>query len=135
MIIGEPLVTPQELADRLGETFSDAATINQAKAFIAEASARVRAAGSAGWTRTNVPEIAYHICLAAAARGFLNPAGIDSERADSLQITRSKAATSGTELTELERSELAAAAASSRGGIFSIPITRGDIATSDRTIV
>lgn len=134
MIIGEPLVTTQELADHLGESLTDAVAINQAKSFIAQASARVRAAGSASWNRTNCPEIAYHTCLAAAARGYLNPAGIDSERADSLQLTRSKAATSGTELTELERQELAAAA-SSGGGIFSVPITRGDIMTSDRTIV
>lgn len=133
MIIGEPLVVPQELADHLGEQLSEI-NQSQARSFIAQASARVRAAGSATWNRTNCPEIAYHICLAAAARGYLNPAGIDSERADSLQFTRNKAATSGTELTELERSELAAAANSSSGGIWSIPISRGDTMTSDRTI-
>lgn len=133
MIIGEPLVTIQELANHLGESNSEL-NQDQAKSFIAQASARVRAAGSFSWDRTNCPEIAYHICLAAAARGYLNPAGIDSERADSLQFSRSKAATSGAELTELERSELAAAAGT-RGGIKTLRISRGDVMSNDRIIV
>lgn len=106
MIIGSQLVTVRELSDHINEPIESEADKAQARSFIREASANVRSAGDSEWTRLNCPEVAFTIALAAAARGYLNPAGYDSERSDTNNLNRGERATNGTQLTREEKADL-----------------------------
>ena len=130
MIPGALLVTVKELSDYINEPIDTDEDQAQATKFIQAASAKVRSAGDSTWSRYNCPEIAWTVCLEAAARGYHNPAGFDTERADTLNQGRSDMFAAGTTLTKEER-ELLEAEVGFSNGIFSIRFVRPDTVTED----
>jgi len=128
MFVGALLVTVRELSDYINEPIDTDEDQAQATQYIRAASAKVRAAGDATWTRWNCPEIAWTVALEAAARGYQNPAGLDVERADTLNLSRHDMFAVGTTLTKEER-ELLAAETGSGQGIISVSFYRPDTMT------
>lgn len=72
--IGEPIETPEDLA--------------LAEAMLESASNWVRVHSGQDWSAADAPSIAVTITIAAAARGYQNPAGYREERADAAFIKR-----------------------------------------------
>lgn len=101
----EPLATVERLAARVGEPIASTEDIALAEEVLAEASALVRHYGRAWPDPSTAPAVATAITVAAAARGYLNPAGMQMERSDSATFNRHDEYASGCSLT---RSEIAA---------------------------
>lgn len=124
--IGEPIETPEEIAS--------------ANEMLESASDWVRFyAGQDTWTAETAPGIAITIAIAAAARGYLNPAGYDEERADASTFKRGDEGgwSIGAKPTPDEIAALRTFNTNSRGRITSVPMTNPERfrARSDRVKV
>lgn len=116
-----PLATVERLAARVGEPITDAGDIALAEEVLAEASALVRHYGRAWPDPSTTPAVATAITVAAAARGYLNPAGMQMERSDMATFNRHDEYASGCSLT---RAEIAALKEYNiNGGIISVGLT------------
>lgn len=101
------LATPEQVSARVGEPIESAEEISLAEAMLMEASAWVRHYSGRTWpTREVAPEVAVAITAAAAARGYMNPAGYDMERGDMSTFNRVTEYAAGTQLTKSEISML-----------------------------
>lgn len=97
------LGTVAQIAARIGEPIIEPDDIQLAVAVLNEASEQIRHyAQQPYWTAETAPAVAVTIAVAAAARGFLNPSGFDSERGDMVTFNRSKDYVSGANLTAQE---------------------------------
>lgn len=97
------LATVGQIAARIGEPISDADDVQLAAAVLTEASEQIRHyAQQPFWTAATAPPVAVTICVAAAARGYLNPSGFDMERGDMVTFNRNKEYVSGANLTPQE---------------------------------
>jgi hypothetical protein len=97
------LATVGQVAARIGEPITTAEDVQLAAAVLNEASEQIRHyAQQPYWTAETAPAVAVTICVAAAARGFLNPSGFDMERGDMVTFNRSKEYVSGANLTAQE---------------------------------
>lgn len=77
------LATPDQLGNRIGEIIESSEDLMLAQEMLESASNWVRFySGQDGWNAINAPALAVSITIAAAARGYLNPAGYLEERAD-----------------------------------------------------
>ena len=77
------LATPEQLSGKVGEAIESPEELALAQEMLESASNWVRFyAGQDGWNMVNAPALAVTIAIAAAARGYLNPAGYLEERAD-----------------------------------------------------
>lgn len=119
-----PLATVERLAARVGEPIASAEEIALAEEVLAEASALVRHYGRAWPDPSTTPAVATAITVAAAARGYLNPAGMQMERSDSATFNRSDESAAGCALTRAEISALKEY--NIGGGIISIGLTNAD---------
>jgi hypothetical protein len=91
------------VAARIGEPISSAEDVQLAASVLNEASEQVRFyAQQPYWTSETAPPVAVAIAVAAAARGYLNPAGMDMERGDMVTFNRTKDYVSGAALTAQE---------------------------------
>lgn len=132
------LATVGQIAARIGEPISTADDVKLAAAVLNEASEQVRHyAQQPYWTAETAPPVAVTICVAAAARGFLNPSGFDMERGDMVTFNRSKDYVSGANLTAQEISIIKALGRS--GNVRSVslhncdrPIPRSRTMAEDR---
>ena len=99
----EHLATPELVSARVGEPIESEEEISLAGAMLMEASAWVRHYGGQPWPTMEVaPAVAVAITAAAAARGYLNPAGFDMERGDMSTFNRVREYAAGTQLTTSE---------------------------------
>lgn len=97
------LATVGQVAARIGEPISSAEDVQLAASVLNEASEQIRFyAQQPYWTAETAPPVAVAICVAAAARGFLNPSGFDMERGDMVTFNRTKDYVSGAALTAQE---------------------------------
>jgi hypothetical protein len=97
------LATVGQVAARIGEPITTAEDVQLAASVLNEASEQIRFfAQQPYWTAETAPPVAVAICVAAAARGWLNPSGFDSERGDMVQFNRTKEYVSGAALTAQE---------------------------------
>lgn len=121
----EHLATPEQVAARIGEPIESAEEIALAEAMLMEASAWVRHYGGQTWpVINNAPAVAVAITAAAAARGYMNPAGYDMERGDMSTFNRIAEYAAGTQLT---KSEIAMLKPFNRqGGIVSVSTVNAD---------
>lgn len=119
-----PLATVERLAARVGEPITEAEDIALAEEVLAEASALVRHYGRAWPDPETTPAVATAITVAAAARGYLNPAGMQMERSDAATFNRVEEYASGCSLTRAEISALKEY--NINGGIISIGLTNPD---------
>jgi len=77
------LATPEQLSNKVGEAIQTPEDLALAQEMLESASNWVRFyAGQEAWNMVNAPALAVTITIAAAARGYLNPAGYLEERAD-----------------------------------------------------
>lgn len=83
-----PLATVQDLEERIGEAIEDETDTRLALAMLRAASAQVRFYGLPWVDAATAPAIAVEITISAAARGYLNPANLITERADSATLMR-----------------------------------------------
>jgi hypothetical protein len=97
-----PLATVERLAARVGEAIDSPEEIALAEEVLAEASALVRHYGRAWPDPETTPAVATAITVAAAARGYLNPAGMQMERSDTATFNRHDDYAVGCELTKAE---------------------------------
>ena len=119
-----PLATVDRLAARIGEPIESAEEIALAEEVLAEASALVRHYGRAWPDPNTTPAVATAITVAAAARGYLNPAFFSMERSDMATFNRSDENASGCALTRAEIAALKEYNLSS--GIVSIGLSNPD---------
>lgn len=97
------LGTVAQIAARIGEPITAPEEIQLAVAVLNEASEQIRHyAQQPYWTAESAPAVAVTIAVAAAARGFLNPSGFDSERGDMVTFNRQKDYATGASLTAQE---------------------------------
>lgn len=97
------LGTVAQIAARIGEPITAPEDIQLAIAVLNEASEQIRHyAQQPFWTAETAPPVAVTIAVAAAARGFLNPAGFDMERGDLVTFNRNKDYVTGANLTAQE---------------------------------
>lgn len=120
-----PLASVAQLADHTSVAIATDEAVALAQSMLVAASARVRAAGSDTWEDFDAPDIAIAVTLDAAARGFLNPAGYQTERGNMVTIIRGDSATEGVALTAGEE-ELCRVAAGGTG-LGVVKINRNDI--------
>ena len=84
------LATPDRVANKIGEPIESLEELALAEEMLESASNWVRMyAGQPEWTAQTAPALAVTICIAAASRGYLNPAGYMEERADTAFVKRS----------------------------------------------
>lgn len=102
----EPLAGITRLAARVGEPIEAAEDIALAEEMLEAASAEVRFYGLDWPDEASAPAVAVNITLAAAARGFQNPAGFLKERSDMANLERGEAYAAGVELTPSEQAKL-----------------------------
>lgn len=96
--MAEPLATVERVAARAGEKIETPEEVALAREMLEAASNEVRHYGR-NWLRPeDAPAVAVTITVAAAARGYLNPGGIGTERADAVNFGRGDEYTKGTEL-------------------------------------
>lgn len=119
------LATPEQVAARVGEPIESAEEIALAEAMLMEASAWVRHYGGQSWAVSNVvPGVAVAITAAAAARGYMNPAGYDMERGDMSTFNRIAEYAAGTQLTKAEIAMLKPF--NRQGGVVSVSAVNDD---------
>lgn len=121
----EHLATVEQVAGRTTETIETADEIALAEAMLTEASAWVRHHGGMAWpTIALAPEVAVAITAAAASRGYMNPAGFDSERSDMSHFNRVAEYAAGTQLTKSEIAMLKPF--NRRGSVVSVGLSNSD---------
>lgn len=121
----EHLATVDHVRARTAESIETAEELALADAMLLEASAWVRHYGGMSWpTRSVAPEVAVAITAAAAARGFLNPAGFDMERSDMSTFNRIPEYAAGTQLSKSEIAMLRPF--NRRGGVVSVGLSNSD---------
>lgn len=121
----EHLATVEMVQARTTETIETADEIALAEAMLVEASAWVRHHGGMAWpTMAQAPEVAVAITAAAASRGYMNPAGFDSERSDMSTFNRIPEYAAGTALTKSEIAMLKPF--NRRGGVVSVGLSNSD---------
>lgn len=121
----EHLATVEQVSARCAEEIITADELALADAMLLEASAWVRHHGGQAWpTIAQAPEVAVAITAAAASRGFMNPAGYDSERSDMSTFNRIPEYAAGTQLTKSEIAMLKPF--SRRGGVVSVGLSNSD---------
>ena len=120
----EPLATLDRLAARVGEPIVSDAEIALANEVLAEASALVRHYGLPWPDPTTAPAVAVSIAVAAAARGYLNPAGYQSERGDTAMFQRIEEYASGCSLSTAEIAALKEY--NPRHGVLSVGVYNND---------
>jgi len=119
------LATVAQVEARLGEPIEEPDDIALAEAVLEEASNLVRFyAQQPLWTAGTAPAVAITICVAAAARAYLNPAGFDMERGDMVTFNRNKDYVAGAALTSQEISIVRALGV--RGNVRSVGLTNCD---------
>lgn|GEM_PF-3801166 len=119
------LGTVAQLAARIGEPIETLDDIELAMAVLEEASNLVRFyAQQPGWTAETAPAVAITIAVAAATRGFLNPAGFDFERGDMVTFKRPTEYSSGCALTAGEVTVVKALG--HKGNVRSVGVTKSD---------
>lgn len=97
------LATVERVAARIGEAITEPELIALAQEMLEAASAAVRHYGGQAWPDPEkAPAVAVTITVGAAARGFLNPAGLDMERGDAVTFNRGESFVAGVELTRAE---------------------------------
>lgn len=115
------LATVAQLAARVGEPISEPLDVALAESVLGEASENVRFYGRQSWPlASDAPPMAIAITVAAASRGYQNPAGFDMERGDMVTFNRGKNYTAGCELTAGEIAQLKTLGGG--GGIRSVPL-------------
>lgn len=128
--MAQPLATIERVAARAGEKIETPEEVALAQEMLEAASAEVRHHGRNWLTPEDAPAVAVTITVAAAARGYLNPGGLGSERADAMNFGRADDYTKGTELWPSEIRMLRPY--SGRGGIQSASLYN-DIALTTRS--
>lgn len=111
----EPLATVERLAARIGEPIESDEDLLLANSVLIEASTWVRSYGCDWWTAENAPAVAVSFTVSAAARGYQNPGGFDSERAEVVTLGRADDYAKGTELTAAEIDAIQRAAGKRKG--------------------
>lgn len=76
------------IANRIGESIETPEELALAEEMLESASNWVRHYAAQEWTAANAPSLAVTITVAAATRGYLNPAGYLEERADTTFVKR-----------------------------------------------
>lgn len=119
------LATVDHVAARIGEAIEEPDDIELAEAVLEEASNLVRFyAQQPLWTQSTAPAVAVTIAVAAAARAYLNPSGMDMERGDMVTFNRSKEYVAGAALTASEISIVKALGR--QGNVRSVGLTNSD---------
>ena len=119
------LATTEQVAARVGEPIETDEEKALAEAMLMEASAWVRHYGGQTWLTPEVaPAVAVAITAAAAARGWLNPAGFDMERGDMSTFNRVAEYAAGTQLTKAEIAMLKPF--NRRAGVVSVGVSNPD---------
>ena len=126
----EPLATVARLSARVGEAIESVEELALAGEVLAEASALVRHYGRPWPFPATAPAVATSITVAAAARGYLNPAGYQMERGDMATFNRVEEYASGCALTRAEIAALKEYNVNS--GIVSIGLVNNDRPMSTR---
>lgn len=108
------------MAALAGGTIITQDDVNLAYQMLLMASLEATRVGSAGWTRTNVPIGVSAIVTQAAARGFMNPRGLETEGNGDLRYGLGDQYVKGAELTSSERRQIKSMAG--RAGFVAIPI-------------
>ncbi|WP_024816964.1 MULTISPECIES: hypothetical protein [unclassified Arthrobacter] len=103
------LATIERVAARVGEgVITEPELIALAEEMLDAASAQVRHYGGQAWPDpATAPAVAVTITVAAAARGYMNPAGLDQERGDAVNFNRGDSFVEGVALTKAEQDMLA----------------------------
>lgn len=84
------LATPDRISNKIGEPIETVEEVALAEEMLESASNWVRMyAGQPDWTAASAPDLAVTIVIAAASRGYMNPAGYLEERADVAFVKRS----------------------------------------------
>lgn len=97
------LGTVDQVAARVGEAITDEDDTLLAEACLDEASALVRFYAQQAWPDPLLaPPVAVAIAIAAAARAYQNPSGLNQERADMVSVKRDDKFAMGCELTPSE---------------------------------
>jgi hypothetical protein len=121
----EHLATIDQLAARSTETIETEDELALADQMLFEASAWVRHHSGQAWpTMAQAPQVAVAITAAAASRGYMNPAGFDSERSDMSTFNRIPEYAAGTQLTKSEIQMLKPF--NRKGGLVSVGLTNSD---------
>lgn len=121
--------TVADLAARAGEPIDTPEDIALAKSLLAIVSAQIRMHGDAWPSPVLAPDICWAICVAAAARGYENPAQYSLERGDMQTLQRGDNAAAGEELT---KQEIRAIKAASLNGSFWIVAVERPVIVSDK---
>lgn len=126
----QPLATIERLAARIGEPITSEEDIALANEVLVEASNWVRSYGLPWPNPQTAPGLAVSITIAAAARGYQNPAGYESERAEVVTLGRADDYSKGTELTAAEIHGLQRLAGTAKKYVVSIPLERPHLQSS-----
>ena len=121
-----PLASVEDLAERVGEPINTPEDIAMANRMLRYASSQARQAGSLGWTAAFAPDVVVDVVLEAAARGFLNPSGLQMERGDMLSLQRDRDFAKAARLTK-EELALIRGSFYGGGGLSSIVLSRPDV--------
>lgn len=129
----EPLASITRLAARVGEPIEAEEDVKLAEEMLLAASGEVRFYGLEWPTAASAPAVAVNITLAAAARGFQNPAGYLKERSDMANLERDDAYAAGVELTLSEQAKLKTFQRKGAGSVRTVQTTNPDrfVAASD----
>lgn len=120
------LATVAQLSARVGEPIIEPEDVALAESVLGEASENVRFHGRQSWPyASDAPAMAIAITVAAASRGYQNPAGFDMERGDMVTFNRGKNYVAGCELTAGEIAALRTLGG--RGGLRSVPLSNPNI--------
>ena len=124
--MAEPLVNIERLRARVGEAIESPEEIALAEEMLEAASDWVRFYGTETWDTTTVPAVAATITVAAAARGYLNPALDKDERSDAINYERSELAQKGCQLTSEEIQTLRYLGGRKGATVQSLPMGNAD---------
>lgn len=115
------LASLESVAATVGGTVITQDDVNLAYQMILMASLEAVRIGSAGWTRNNVPIGVSAIVTQAAARGFMNPRGVNYEANADVRYGLGDQYVQGAELTPAERRQIKSMAG--RAGFVAIPLS------------
>lgn len=120
--MSKPFATVAEVARRAAIPASSAEEIALVESLLEIVSEEIRAHGEDWPDPFLAPAVCRTVCINAATRGYLNPAGFETERGDMFTAYRGDKAAQGESLSASEIRQIKAV--SHGGGISSIPITR-----------
>jgi len=109
------LVGVARLAARIQEPIETPEDITSAEELILSASDEARYYGLDSWTEATVPPVVKNVILGACQRAFQNPGFLESERADSVTLTRSDIGQMTVDFTPAEVKKIEQAAGKRRG--------------------